>query len=324
MGSNNIYSSAAKTVTSYSFAAMPTSGGTIYVRLITNFNGTWVNSDTTYKAASRASITSPTAGAVLPGPSVPFTWSSAANAAGYYLWIGSTGVGSNNIYNSALKTSTAYTYTAMPTNGETIYVRLTTNYSGTWASSDYTYTAATQSSMNLPVAGSVLPGSSIPFTWTAAPGATGYYLWIGSTGVGSNNLYNSALKTGTSYTFTTMPINGETIYVRLITNFNGAWAHADYTYSGALPAAMISPAAGATLPGASVTFNWTTSAGATGYFLQIGSTGAGSDDIYNSAEKTVTTYTFTHMPTNGETIYVRLTTNFNGVWLHNDYTYIAQ
>ena len=324
VGSNNIYSSAAKTVTSYSFAAMPTSGGTIYVRLITNFNGTWVNSDTTYKAASRASITSPTAGAVLPGPSVPFTWSSAANATGYYLWIGSTGVGSNNIYNSALKTSTAYTYTAMPTNGETIYVRLTTNYSGTWASSDYTYTAATQSSMNLPVAGSVLPGSSIPFTWTAAPGATGYYLWIGSTGVGSNNLYNSALKTGTSYTFTTMPINGETIYVRLITNFNGAWAHADYTYSGALPAAMISPAAGATLPGASVTFNWTTSAGATGYFLQIGSTGAGSDDIYNSAEKTVTTYTFTHMPTNGETIYVRLTTNFNGVWLHNDYTYIAQ
>jgi hypothetical protein len=324
VGSNNIYSSAGKTVTSYTFTAMPTNGGTIYVRLITNFNGTWVNSDTTYKAASRASITSPAAGTVLAGPTVAFTWSSASGITGYYLWIGSTGVGSNNIYNSALKLSTSYTYTAMPTNGETIYVRLTTNYNGTWVSSDYTYTAATQSSFIAPVAGGVLPGSSIPFTWTAAPGATGYYLWIGSTGAGSNNLYNSALKTGTSYTFTAMPINGETIYVRLITNFNGAWAHADYTYSAALPAAMISPTAGATLAGASVPFSWTTSAGATGYFLQIGSTGAGTDDIYNSAEKTVTTYTFTRMPTNGETIYVRLTTNYNGVWLHNDYTYIAQ
>ena len=26
---------------------------------------------------------------------------------------------------------------------------------------------------------------------------------------------------------------------------------------------------------------------------------------------------------NGETIYVRLTTNFNGVWVHQDYTYTA-
>jgi hypothetical protein len=120
-----------------------------------------------------------------------------------------------------------------------------------------------------------------------------------------------------------MPTNGETLYVRLITDYNGTWVSKDSTYIAATQAVMTSPAAGSVLAGASVTFNWSTAAAATGYYLQIGSTGAGSSDIYNSAEKTVETYTFSKMPTNSETIYVRLITNFNGTWVHNDYTYTA-
>jgi hypothetical protein len=37
--------------------------------------------------------------------------------------------------------SASYTFARMPTNGETIYVRLTTNYNGTWVQNDYVYTA---------------------------------------------------------------------------------------------------------------------------------------------------------------------------------------
>jgi len=113
-----------------------------------------------------------------------------------------------------------------------------------------------------------------------------------------------------------MPTNGDTIYVRLITNYNGTWVHNDYTYTAEadVPATMTSPSQGSTFAGSSVTFNWTAEAGATGYYLWIGSTGANSNDIYNSAEKTTTSYTFTQMPTNGETIYVRLSTNYNGTW----------
>ena len=324
VGSNNIYNSAEKTVTSYTFTAMPTNGEAIYVRLITNFNGTWTHDDYTFTALAQASLTSPTQGSTFSGPSVTFMWTAAPGATSYYLLIGSTGVGSNNIYNSAPKTVTAYTFTAMPINGETIYVRLVTNLSGTWLDKDYTFKAAAPAAqISSPVAGSKLTSPSVAFTWTAASGATGYYLWIGSTGLGSNNLYNSALKTGTSYTFTNAPTNGETIYVRLITDYNGTWVSMDYTYTAAKQAVMTAPTAGSVLAGASVTFDWTTATGATGYFLQIGSTGVGSDDIYNSAEKTVTTYTFTKMPTNAEKIYVRLTTNFNGIWVANDYTYTA-
>jgi hypothetical protein len=121
----------------------------------------------------------------------------------------------------------------LPANGEKLYVRLITNFNGTWVSNDYTYTAATQAMMLSPAPGGVFTGPSVPFTWTAASGGTGYFLLIGSTGAGSNNMYNSAEKTVTAYTFPDMPTNGEPIYVRLITNFNGVWVNADYTYTAA-------------------------------------------------------------------------------------------
>jgi hypothetical protein len=285
--------------------------------------GTATVKETVYASAT---MISPAAGSVLPGSSVSFNWTAATGATGYYLWIGSTGVGSNNIYNSAEKTVTSYTFPYMPTNGETIYVRLSTNYNGTWVSDYYTYTAYhAPAAMLSPAQGSTFSGSSVTFNWTAEPGATGYYLWIGSTGVGSNDIYNSAEKTVTSYTFTQMPTNGETIFVRLSTNYNGIWASNYYTYTAAAHAAasMTSPTSGTTFAGSSVTFNWAAEPGATGYYLWIGSTGANSNNIYNSAEKTVTSYTFTQMPTNGETVYVRLSTNYNGTWVSNYYTYTA-
>jgi len=325
VGSNNIYNSAEKTVTTYTFPYMPTDGAKIYVRLFTNFNGNWLHNDYTYTAALRGTpMTSPAPGTSLGGSGVTFNWSAASGATGYFLWIGTTGVGSSNLYYSAEKTVTTYNFDHLPTNGGTIYVRLTTNYNGTWVYNDYTYTVSPPAVLTAPVSGSTLNGPNVTFDWETAPDATGYYLWIGSTGVGSNNIYNSAEKTVTSYTFTRVPTNGETIYVRLITNYSGTWLHNDYTYTASTQAAMTSPAPASTFIGSSVTFTWSAASGATGYYLQIGSTGVGSDDIYNSAEKTVTAYTFSRMPTNGETIYVRLTTNYNGTWLHEDYVYTAQ
>jgi hypothetical protein len=323
-GSSNLYYSALKTVTSYTFNGIPTNGETIYVRLITNFDGTWVSNDYTYTAAKAAAMSSPAQSATLGGLSVAFNWSAVPGATGYYLWIGTTGVGSSNLYYSAPKTGTSYTFNSMPINGETIYVRLITNLSGTWVSNDYTYTAAKQGvSLTSPTPGSTFSNSSVTFTWAAGPGATGYYLWIGTTGVGSSDLYYSAEKTVTSYTFTRMPTNGETIYVRLTTNYSGTWVYKDYTYTASSPAVLTSPTPGSAFTSSSVTFNWTTQTSASGYYLWIGTTGVGSSDLYYSAEKTVTSYTFTRMPTNGETIYVRLITNFNGSWSSNDYTYTA-
>jgi hypothetical protein len=200
-------------------------------------------------------------------------------------------------------------------------VRLTTNFNGTWLHTDYMYTASTQSVLTTPTPGSTLAGASETFAWTTVTGVTGYILSVGTTGVGSYNLDYSGSVTATSATLNNLPTNGATIYVRLTTNFNGTWVHTDYTYTASTKAALTSPTPGSTLTGASETFTWTTVSGATGYILSLGTTGVGSYDLYYSGSITGTSATVSKLPTNGETIYARLTTNFNGTWVHTDYTY---
>jgi serine protease len=169
----------------------------------------------------------------------------------------------------------------------------------------------------------MLTGPSVTFTWSAATGATQYYLSVGSTGVGSTNVYNSGWRTVTSWTATGLPANGETLYVRLSTDYGGALVHNDYTYTAATAAVLTSPAPDTTLSGSIVTFTWTPATGATQYYISIGSTGVGSSNIYNSGWRDVTSWTATGLPANGETLYVRLSTDFGGTAAHNDYTYTA-
>lgn len=287
-----------------------------------------MHSDYIYTAVTQApaALITPTAGSTLTGPNVTFTWSASAGASGYSLWLGSTGAGSNNLYDSGETTATSITAGGLPTNGETIYARLYTNFNNVTVHADYIYTAVTQApaALTTPTPGSTLAGPNVTFTWSASAGASGYSLWLGSTGVGSNNLWHSGETTATSVTAGGLPTNGETIYARLYINFNGVVQHADYTYTAVTPGVLTTPAPGTVLAGSTVTFTWTASTGtATGYSLWLGSTGAGSHDLYDSGETTATSVTAKGLPANGETIYARLYTNFNGVVRYTDYACIA-
>ncbi len=176
----------------------------------------------------------------------------------------------------------------------------------------------------LPTPGSVLSGPEVTFTWTPLAGATGYSLWIGTTGAGSRDLYDWGEYTTTSRTVAGLPTSGETVYVRLYTTSGKKTVHSDYTYIATTRAAMTAPTAGSVLTGASVAFSWTASAGATGYSLWLGSTGPGSDDLYDSHETTGTSATAKGLPTNGETIYARLYTTYGKITVYSDYTFIAE
>jgi len=156
-------------------------------------------------------------------------------------------------------------------------------------SNDYTYTAATTRDDAQPPEHFCRP--SVTFDWTTAVNATGYYLWIGST-------------VRARITFITrgedvqlhlqQPSHEcETIYVRLTTT-SMHMAHTDYTYTGRRGCDDVAHC-GSAFPEQASRFDWTTIASATGYYLWIGSTGW-LEDIYNSAEKTVITYTFPRMP----------------------------
>src|SRR5206468_14045 len=86
-------------------------------------------------------------------------------------------------------------------------------------------------------------------------------------------------------------------------------------------AILTSPAPGSTLPGASATFNWTAGTGVTLYEFRLGTTGPGSNNVYNSTNtptNALTTGVVNNIPTTGATIYARLYSDFNGVWQYND------
>jgi len=215
----------------------------------------------------------------------------------------------------------------LPTNGQTVYVRLTTYFGTVQLYIDYTYTAATLATLTSPVPGAVFTGPSATFTWKASTSATGYSMWFGSTGAGSHNLTATAESTANSATVSGLPTNGETIYVRLHTYFNSVLTYNDYIYIAAPPgssATMISPTAGSTLGASKVSFTWTAGQGATEYQLWLGLSGPGSSSLYVSGWLTTKSTTVASLPAKGATVYARLYSLVYGVTQSIDYTYIEQ
>jgi len=94
---------------------------------------------------SPAHLTSPAAGSTLAGSSQMFTWDAGLGAASYRLDIGST-QGATNILAGTATTATSLNATGLPTDGSTIWVRLSSSINGSWQFVDYSFVTATISS----------------------------------------------------------------------------------------------------------------------------------------------------------------------------------
>jgi hypothetical protein len=329
VNSSDVFNSGLTTQTSAT-VTVPTAGQTLYVLLRQYISGAWQSTQYTYTESGSpipAVISSPASGSTLSSGSVNFQWPGSNVAQQYQLMAGTTGVGSSNVYSSGLITQTSQTVT-VPTNGQTLYVRLRQYFGGTWQSNDYTYILSGTSipaTISSPGSGSTLTSASVTFNWPGSNVAQQYQLLVGTTGVNSSNVYNSGLTTQTSATVT-VPTAGQELYVLLRQNISGVWQSTQYTYteSGApIPAAITSPTPGTTLTGASVTFQWPGSNVAQEYQLLVGTTGVASSNVFNSGLISATSATVT-VPTTGAKVYVRLRQDINGTWLTTDYTYTEQ
>ena len=277
-----------------------------------------------------AQMTTPaTNGSTLTGTSQAFAWNTGGGAPGeqYQLWVGTTGVGSSNIYSGPYTTALGVTVPGIPQTGGTLYVRLRTFSFGAWVYRDYTYVepgTPVPAVITSPVNGATV-SSPVPFVWTTGTGVTQYQLLIGTTAAGSSNTYTGPYTTATSVS---VPLPGSTaggtIFVTLRSFINGVWQSNNYTYkvSGtAVPAALTAPAAGSTVV-SPVAFSWNIGTGVTQYQLMVGSTVAGSSNIYNGAYTTATSASVPLPGTiAGGTIYVTLRSLIAGVWQSNAYTY---
>jgi hypothetical protein len=301
---------------------------------ITGVSGS-LNPSTSYGltvTAGTPGIYSPANGSSFSSSAATFLWVGESGATGYWLDVGSSPSAHDYYSSGALSASTfSQAVNSLPVNGSTVYVTWYYLLGGTWTPVNYTYTAFGSSSsaamITSPAPNSMLTGSSVTFSWSAATDTPqAYWIDVGST-AGAHDIFSSgSLSTSTlSELVNGLPTNGSTVYVTMYTETGGVWVSNAYTYTAYNVAAgdgvMTTPMPGSTLTGSSVTFDWTAGSGASGYWIDIGST-AGGHDIYSSGNLgNVLTATVNGLPTDGSTIYVTLYTLIGGTWSGNAYTY---
>ncbi len=282
--------------------------------------------------AGPATMSTPAAGATLTGNSVAFTWYPSASAQAYWIDIGSTAGGNNYYQSGSLPTTTvSQTVDSLPTDGSTVYVTLYTLISGQWQNNQYTYTAFSSGSskgvITTPAPGSTLTGSSVPFTWTAGTSASAYWLDAGSTPGGNQYFQSGNLGNVTTVTVNGLPTDGSQVYVTLYSFVSGQWLSNSYTYTaytlGGQQGVLTTPAPGSQFTGTTVTFQWTAGAGASAYWLDLGSTVGGNQYYQSGNLGNVLTTTASGLPSDGSTVYARLYSFVGGQWMSNDYTYTA-
>jgi hypothetical protein len=274
-----------------------------------------------------AALTSPAPGGTFAGTSETFAWTTGNGVTLYDIYLGTTGVGSDNLYTTGHITATSTKVTGLPAIGATVYARLWSFISGAWQYTDYTYTesgAPAKAILTAPAPGNTFTGTSEDFSWTTGNGVTLYDIYLGTTGVGSDNLYTTGHITATSITVTGLPAIGATVYARLWSYISGAWQYTDYTYTESgtpAKAVLTTPTPGNPFTSTSESFTWTTGNGVTLYDLYLGTTGVGSDNLYTTGHITATSTKVTGLPAIGATVYARLWSYISGAWQSTDYTY---
>ncbi len=337
-GGNQYYSSGSLPTTTLSATvnSLPADGSTVYVTLYSFIAGQWTNHAYTYTASggssAKAVMTSPVPSSTLSGSNVTFIWTAGTSATAYWVDVGSTADGHQYSSSGNLGNVLTTAVSGVPTDGSTVYVTLYSLVSGVWLNNEYTYTAfngsTTTGTLTIPPPGSTLTGSSVAFGWSAGSTATAYWVDVGST-AGAHDYFSSGnLGNVLTVTVNSLPTNGSAVYVTLYSMVSGAWLSNPYTYtafnvSTSTGAVMTSPAPGSTLTGSSVTFGWTAGAGASAYWVDVGSTAGGHQYFSSGNLGNVLTTTVNGLPTDGSAVYVTLYSLISGAWINNAYTYTA-
>jgi PKD repeat protein len=295
-------------------------------------NGRWFTSAPSYIAAP--ALVSPAIGASVPGASVSFQWDAVAGAVDYKLLVrtkpsmlDTSGYKLNmNVGNATNCVDTGY-----PANGTKYYwcvwayaadgsysrwSEVTAN--GRWFTSVPSYLAAP--ALVSPAIGASVPGASINFQWNSVPGAVNYRLAVSTS---SNPFYAAKRKinilvgdvssyldpgyptSGTKYYWWVWAYAADGSYSRWPeVSVNSRWFTSVRTYIAA--PALVSPAIGASVSGASLNFQWNSVPGAVNYRLAVSTS---SNPFYAAKRKInilvgdVSSYLDPGYPANGTKYY---------------------
>jgi hypothetical protein len=328
LGSSDLFSYTGS-ATSVIVPTLPPYGAVVYAMLYSEINGVWLSNEYLYIESGPAVLETPSPGLadILGTSNLTFQWTTGAETTLYQFTLGTTGIGSSNLF-SYTGSATSVTVPTLPANGVTVYATLYSKVNGTWLHNDYYYTESNAAVLTSPIPGlgTVLGTSDVGFQWTAGAAVTVYELDLGTLAPGARDLYVYK-GTGTSTIVPSLPAHGETVYARLYSYISNVWQFNDYVYteSGTLvPAVLTSPTPGlSTVLGTSdVTFQWTTGTGANLYQLNLSATVPGGSDLY-LYKGTATSTIVSNIPANGAIVYARLYSSLNGKWIFDDTAYYS-
>ncbi len=263
-----------------------------------------------------AATVSPSSGS-LPSSQL-FTWNNGVGPVNFDFELGTAGEGSTDLYLSHVTTATSATV-SIPSNGVTVYGTLRQFINGAWQVTRYTFTEpGTPTPATLTPSSGTISGSTT-FTWNNGAGPTKYELLLGTTGLNTSDIYSSGTTTDTSETVS-IPSSGLTVYATLKQLISGTWQYSHYTFTetGTPIPATLTPSSG-TLS-TSQLFDWSNGTGPVDFVFELGTTGAGSTDLYNSGLTTATSTTIS-IPSNGVKVYATLRQLINGTWQVTRYTF---
>ncbi len=318
---------------------LPHDGRALHVRLSAQVSGDWQDHDYVFEATDvKARLTSHADGEQLQADTVTLTWSAGQGASEYHLHIGSIAA-AHDLHNQSHGTALSTTVSNLPTDGRTLYLRLWSQIGGDWLYADSTLTAMTAegpgpAELTSHADGATLDGAMVTFAWDAAGGAQQYYLYVGTT-AGGYDLLSRDCSLNLSTSVDNLPTNGSAIYLRLFTKLQGQWEYKDYALiadqsgdgeggggGGGETAELTSHADGDTLAGSTVTLTWSAAAGATEYYLHVGSSNGGYD-LHNQGYDTGLTAALSGLPSDGSTVHIRLWSKISGQWEYRDYSVTA-
>ncbi|MBR4691212.1 MAG: hypothetical protein IKP17_00470, partial [Oscillospiraceae bacterium] len=191
--------------------------GTAYTYTVKAYNGSsWSSFDAKGVSARAAAVFSAPVlkGAASGTNGITVTWNAVSGAARYKVyrktgsggWVGLADVTGNSYVDSTVVNGTTYTYTVKAYNGSI------------WSSFDAKGVSATASGVfGAPVLKGAASGANgITVIWNSVSGATTYRVyrktgsggWVGLTDVTGNIYVDSAVTSGTTYTYTVKAYNG--------------------------------------------------------------------------------------------------------------------
>jgi hypothetical protein len=148
-----------------------------------------------------------------------------------------------------------------------------------------------------------------------------YWVNIG-TAQGGYNIYSNYVGQSQSLTVDNLPTSGGPIWLRLHSYINGAYQYLDYQFTAAftaVPAAMVTPTAGAQLLNSTQGFNWSAGTNVSAYWLDVG-TSFGGYNLWSNYHGWSLSAVVSGLPADSS-IYVRLWSLINGNWTFRDYSY---